>query len=214
MCYWMTRRFSVSVTASISGHSIDSFQRIAHSRRGQPIDRADQRTRANPPRLPNHLPRHAIRHQDRSVKLSFRGARLVVHAAELAFEPAIRVVSQCKLQSFSVGSVSWHLRISARVRCHTASDALRRTPRPPPLVNSIPADSKARLSAVTVELWAAKVPGATSSRLIVASDIPEASARSRCSQRNSARAARINSLVMASESSLSWLEIASLGLIF
>jgi hypothetical protein len=25
----MTRRFSVSVTASVSGHSIDSFQRIA-----------------------------------------------------------------------------------------------------------------------------------------------------------------------------------------
>ena len=35
-----------------------------------------------------------------------------------------------------------------------------RTPGPLPLVNSIPADSKARLSAVTVEPWAAKMPRA------------------------------------------------------
>src|SRR4051794_18721979 len=67
----------------------------------------------------------------------------------------------------------------------------------------MPADSKARLSAATVELWAAKVPGADSSRLMVGSDTPEALARFRCSQRNSARAARISSLVMDSESNAS-----------
>jgi len=31
MCYWMTRLFSINFTASISGHSIDSFQQIALS---------------------------------------------------------------------------------------------------------------------------------------------------------------------------------------
>src|SRR5262249_28056647 len=51
---------------------------------------------------------------------------------------------------------------------------LRRTPAPLPFVNSIPADSKARLSAVTVELWAASVPGEASSRLMVGNDTPEA----------------------------------------
>ena len=75
-----------------------------------------------------------------------------------------------------------------------------RTPGPLPFVNSIPADSKAPLSAVTVELWAAKVPGVTSRRFIVGSDTPEALARSRCSQRNSARAARMSSLVIDRES--------------
>ena len=68
-------------------------------------------------------------------------------------------------------------------------------PGPLPFVNSMPADSKACLSAVTVELCAANTPEAPSRRFMVGREMPEARARSRCSQRNSARAARISSLV-------------------
>src|SRR5262249_15557063 len=84
--------------------------------------------------------------------------------------------------------------------------ARSRTPGASRFVNSTPADSKARRNAVTVELWAPRTPGATSRRLIVGSDTPEAIAKSRCSHRNRARAARINSLVIASESNLSGID--------
>lgn len=87
-------------------------------------------------------------------------------------------------------------------------------PGPPPFVNSMPADSKARLSAVTVELCAANMPGAPSRRFMVGNDTPEARARSRCSHRNNARAARISSLVIARESNLSGIEIAAYGIYF
>ena len=46
---------------------------------------------------------------------------------------------------------------------------------------------------------------------MVGSDTPEARARARCSQRNKARAARISSLVMASESNLSGIDLAPTG---
>ncbi len=68
-------------------------------------------------------------------------------------------------------------------------------------VNSIPASSKARLRALTVELCAAKMPGVASRRLTVGSDMPDARAKSPWLQRNSARAARISSLVIDRESS-------------
>jgi hypothetical protein len=62
-------------------------------------------------------------------------------------------------------------------------------------MNSIPADSKAFLSAVAVEPCAAIAPGFDSSRFIVGSETEEASDKSRCSHRKSARAARITSLL-------------------
>src|SRR5262249_4077441 len=89
----------------------------------------------------------------------------------------------------------------------------RRTPGPLPFVNSMPADSNARLSAVTVELCAANTPGAPSRRFMVGSDTPEARARSRCSQRNNARAARISSLVIANESNFSGIKTGPRGLL-
>jgi hypothetical protein len=74
--------------------------------------------------------------------------------------------------------------------------AERRTPGRSPFVNSIPAVSSALTNAATVEAWAAKPPGFASSRLTVGSDTDEASARSRCSQRSKALAARMSSLVI------------------
>jgi hypothetical protein len=49
---------------------------------------------------------------------------------------------------------------------------------------------------------------------MVGNDMPEARARSRCSHRNNARAARISSLVIARESNLSGIEIAAYGIYF
>src|ERR1700694_172382 len=56
-------------------------------------------------------------------------------------------------------------------------------------------DSKARLRAVTVDRCAPRTPGIVSSRLTVANETADASARSRCSHRTRARAARMSSLV-------------------
>jgi len=74
------------------------------------------------------------------------------------------------------------------------------TPGPPPFssMNSTPADSNALLRPATVDIWAAIIPGFDSRRFIVGSDTDEAFAKSRCSQRNRARAARINSLLRRS----------------
>jgi hypothetical protein len=69
------------------------------------------------------------------------------------------------------------------------------TPGAPPLMNSMPAPSRARFSAVIVELWATKTPGFDSRRFIVGRETDEAFAKWRCSQRKRALAARISSLV-------------------
>jgi len=58
--------------------------------------------------------------------------------------------------------------------------------------------SPALLNATTVDIWAAIIPGVDSSRFTVGNDTGEASARSRCSHRNKARAARISSLLKTS----------------
>src|SRR5438045_179493 len=71
-----------------------------------------------------------------------------------------------------------------------------RRPEPPPCsMNSMPASSKARCRAATVESWAPKIPGFDSRRLIVGRETEDFSAKSRCSHRRSALAARISSLV-------------------
>jgi hypothetical protein len=72
-----------------------------------------------------------------------------------------------------------------------------RMPGPPPFssMNSTPAASNAFRSERAVDMRAAMVPGLDSRRFIVGSDTDEALARSRCSHRSSARAARINSLL-------------------
>jgi hypothetical protein len=62
-------------------------------------------------------------------------------------------------------------------------------------MNSIPAVSSAFRSAVTVDICAAIMPGLDSSLLIVGSETDEAVAKSRCSHRRRARAARIDSLL-------------------
>src|SRR5262249_49195762 len=71
------------------------------------------------------------------------------------------------------------------------------TPGPPPFssMNSTPADSSAFRRAARVEPCATRGPGLDSNRLMVGSDTEDAFARSRCSHRNRARAARINSLL-------------------
>jgi hypothetical protein len=73
----------------------------------------------------------------------------------------------------------------------------RRTPDPPPfsLMNSMPAFSRAFRNSKIVRSWAASAPGWVSSRFTLGSETPEASARSRCSHRRRARAARTCSLV-------------------
>ncbi len=75
-----------------------------------------------------------------------------------------------------------------------------RTPGPPPFssMNSIPAPSSAFRSAVAVDACAAIGPAFDSRRLIVDKETEEAAERSYCSQRSSARAARISSLVNSS----------------
>ena len=74
----------------------------------------------------------------------------------------------------------------------------RRTPGPPPFsaMNSTPAFSKAFRNPTIVRSCAANAPGWVSSRFTLGSDTPEALARSRCSHRSSALAARTCSLVM------------------
>ena len=73
----------------------------------------------------------------------------------------------------------------------------RRTPGPPPFsaMNSIPAFSRAFRNFTIVPSCAANAPGWVSSRFTLGSDTPEASARSLCSHRSRARAARTCSLV-------------------
>jgi hypothetical protein len=72
------------------------------------------------------------------------------------------------------------------------------TPAPPPFsgMNSMPAVPKARSSASMVGLLADISPGFVSSRFTVGSDTPDCSAKSFCSHRIKARAARNCSLVM------------------
>ena len=62
-------------------------------------------------------------------------------------------------------------------------------------MNSMPADSSAFRSAVTVDPCAAIAPGFASSRLIVGNETDEARDKSCCSHRKRARAARISSLL-------------------
>ena len=73
----------------------------------------------------------------------------------------------------------------------------RRTPGPPPFsaMNSTPAFSRAFRNFTIVRSCAASAPGWVSSRFTLGSEIPEASARSRCSHRRRDRAARTCSLV-------------------
>ncbi len=87
----------------------------------------------------------------------------------------------------------------ARIRSLIAGQdfCLSRTPGPPPFseMNSIPAASNDPLMAAIVEVYAPRLPGFVSRRLIVGSETFEASAKSDCSQRNKALAARTCSLV-------------------